>query len=74
MTKNNLKPIICDHCGKEVERWKACGCGKSHACPICDGTGQVLAGFYIIGNSTTGFSTPETCRSCCGVGIVWEKQ
>jgi len=24
--KDKLKPIICDHCGKEVERWKACSC------------------------------------------------
>ena len=47
---------------------------KPHTCPVCGGTGQVLAGFYIIGNSTTGFSTPETCRSCDGGGIVWEKQ
>jgi len=23
-----LTPITCDHCGKEVERWKACECSE----------------------------------------------
>jgi len=22
--ETEIEPIICDHCGKEVERWKAC--------------------------------------------------
>ncbi len=47
-----------------------------HKCPVCNGNGKVASGFY---NQTSGHwstvdSTPETCRSCNGKGIVWEPE
>ncbi|MCK9281538.1 MAG: hypothetical protein M0P71_13010 [Melioribacteraceae bacterium] len=46
---------------------------KPYTCPICGGNGLVPNGFY---NQTSGqwgttSTTPETCRSCNGTGIVW---
>ena len=41
-----------------------------YRCPICEGRGVVLAGFYIPGvanNSTN----PETCKTCQGTGVLW---
>jgi uncharacterized cupin superfamily protein len=45
-------------------------------CPICGGNGLVPHGFY---NQTGGQwsstdTTPETCRSCNGSGIVYVEQ
>lgn len=44
-----------------------------HKCPVCNGNGLVPNGFYMQTNSgwTTSSITPETCRSCDGIGIVW---
>lgn len=46
---------------------------KPHVCPVCNGNGKVPNGFY---NQTSGYvsstsTTPETCQSCHGTGIVW---
>jgi hypothetical protein len=44
-----------------------------YKCPVCGGNGLVPNGFY----SQTGgkwwstSTTPETCKSCSGTGIVW---
>lgn len=44
-----------------------------HRCPVCNGNGLVPNGFYMqtSGNWSTTNITPEMCRSCSGVGIVW---
>jgi hypothetical protein len=46
-----------------------------YCCPICNGKGIVPQGFYSTGydggylsNSTT----PDTCKSCGGTGIIWK--
>lgn len=46
---------------------------QPYKCPVCDGRGFVPNGFY---NTTTQEyvsvnTTPETCRSCGGTGVVW---
>ena len=43
---------------------------KPHTCPVCGGTGQVPAGFYVPEATTV----PDVCRSCNGSGVLWEKQ
>lgn len=41
-------------------------------CPVCEGRGVVPAGFYIPNETFALTSTsPETCQSCNGQGIVW---
>ena len=44
-----------------------------HRCPVCAGTGLVPNGFYMQNRDyyATSSTTPETCRSCNGTGIVW---
>ena len=44
-----------------------------HRCPVCGGNGFVPNGFYIqiMGSWSTNSTTPETCRSCNGTGILW---
>ncbi len=48
-----------------------------HKCPICEGHGMVSAGFYesvaVVKHTTSSHST-ETCRSCWGTGLLWEKE
>jgi len=46
-----------------------------YTCPVCFGRGIVDNGFYnCIGQYGISTSTsPETCRSCGGTGIVWGK-
>ncbi len=40
-------------------------------CPICQGKGQVPAGFYLDDYSGGSTSTaPVTCRACHGSGVV----
>lgn len=44
-----------------------------YVCPVCSGKGLVPNGFY---DTTTSYSlststSPETCKSCRGTGIVW---
>lgn len=36
---------------------------KPYKCPICDGRGEVPAGFYSDRDETK-------CRSCCGNGVI----
>ena len=44
-----------------------------HKCPVCEGKGQVPAGFYYLNTSPSVINTsPETCRSCGGKGIIFE--
>ena len=40
-----------------------------YKCPICNGRGMVLHGFYF--DDTPGETNPIDCRSCKGVGILW---
>ena len=42
-----------------------------YKCPVCNGTGQVPAGFYDTETSIN--PQAEKCRSCEGTGIVWDK-
>lgn len=39
-----------------------------HRCPVCNGTGSVLKGFYEGSNNATGI---EECRACTK-GIIWD--
>ncbi len=44
-----------------------------HKCPVCEGRGQVPAGFYYQNSAPTVVNTcPETCRSCSGKGVIFE--
>jgi hypothetical protein len=47
---------------------------KPFTCPVCFGRGKVAAGFYSGSGSTwqSTVTTPEPCRSCGGLGIVWK--
>lgn len=42
-------------------------------CPVCRGKGSVPNGFYSSTTPTwtTGSTTPEMCRSCNGLGVLW---
>lgn len=43
---------------------------QPYRCPVCEGRGNVPAGFYSrVGASTA--ANPENCRSCMGAGIIW---
>lgn len=47
-----------------------------HQCPVCNGRGTVPNGFY---NSdgmqySSAGTWAETCRSCGGTGVVWERE
>ncbi len=41
-------------------------------CPICEGHGQVVGGFYntIAGCQSVSSSVFETCKNCLGTGVV----
>ena len=41
-----------------------------HKCPVCEGRGEVQAGFYGGFGALTSVS-PETCRTCNGKGVIW---
>lgn len=44
-------------------------------CPVCDGRGIVPNGFYRavgVNEWVSGSTTPETCRSCGGCGVVFQ--
>lgn len=44
-----------------------------HKCPVCEGRGQVPAGFYYINSAPTAINTsPEICKSCHGKGVIFE--
>ena len=45
-----------------------------YTCPICNGNGLVPNGFYtqVSGQWGTTDATPEKCRTCNGIGIVWK--
>jgi len=46
-----------------------------HRCPVCNGSGGVVQGFYSTPGQPKFDSTstsPETCRSCWGSGVVWQ--
>ena len=46
-----------------------------HICPICSGKCKVIKGFYDnVQNESITISTSETeeCRTCKGLGIVWD--
>lgn len=45
-----------------------------HICPVCNGRGFVMAGFYssFTGEFTTSAIEQETCRTCNGSGIIWD--
>jgi len=46
---------------------------KADKCPVCYGKGIVANGFYSTTEQawSSSSTTPETCRSCGGKGIVW---
>jgi len=45
---------------------------RPHTCPVCAGRGLVPQGFYLaVERFSSTHTAPETCRSCCGQGIVW---
>lgn len=45
-------------------------------CPICEGHGIVVGGFYsaLPGCQTVTSQLTETCRNCLGTGVVYVKQ
>ncbi len=44
-------------------------------CPVCDGRGNVSAGFYHAYPVNMLTSTcPETCRTCGGSGVILESE
>ncbi len=44
-----------------------------YKCPVCEGRGQVPAGFYHTYHSGTVVNTcPETCKSCSGKGVIFD--
>ena len=43
-----------------------------HVCPVCQGRGYVPPDFYNPHLSTRTNDNQETCRSCKGVGYIWE--
>lgn len=47
---------------------------KWQKCPICEGRGIVIAGFYTTLPDCYGYSsnTTETCRTCLGSGKILE--
>jgi len=47
---------------------------RPFVCPVCNGNGLVPNGFYnqTSGNWGTTDITPEQCRTCNGIGIVWK--
>ena len=64
----------CMNCGYP---YSECICAKNeipHTCPVCGGNGLVPNGFYnqTSGQWVTTVATPETCRSCKGIGYVWK--
>ena len=40
-------------------------------CPVCEGRGWMEQSFYTRMVDATAASTPVTCKSCQGRGIVW---
>ena len=52
---------------------------KLHKCPVCNGTGLVVKGFYEHPQeliwTVYGDNTPDKCRTCNGKGIIreWEQ-
>ena len=60
----------CDDCRQSTGG----DCGKHniqyyrqpYRCPVCDGRGFILAGFYVLPTINT-----EQCRSCGGEGVIW---
>ena len=44
---------------------------KPYLCPVCQGRGTVPVGFYCSGTLSSNV-TPETCRTCGGLGMVWD--
>ena len=46
---------------------------QPHRCPVCGGNGLVPNGYYdqTSGQWSTTATTPKTCRSCEGTGVVW---
>lgn len=46
-----------------------------YKCPVCEGKGQVPAGFYYTNAAPTVINTsPELCKSCGGKGIVFDAE
>lgn len=46
-----------------------------YKCPVCEGKGQVIAGFYSDSAVTKASNTcTEVCRSCKGKGIVFDSE
>jgi len=43
---------------------------KPHRCPVCEGRGTVMGGFYAGTFYATG-TAREECKACEGDGIVW---
>jgi hypothetical protein len=44
-----------------------------YKCPVCEGRGQVPAGFYHQYTSPSVVNTcPETCKSCSGRGVIFD--
>jgi len=47
---------------------------QPYRCPVCEGKGCVPSGFYgAVGTHewTVSDLTPEQCRSCGGIGVIW---
>lgn len=44
-----------------------------YRCPVCEGRGEVPAGFYYQNTSPSVVNTcPELCRSCGGRGVIFD--
>ena len=48
------------------------GLNHPHVCPVCMGKGTVPPGFYVPDLSNSTSAAPEQCRSCKGVGYIWD--
>ena len=78
-TSANLPPSIgmCEKCGWVIYQNPPHFCPVKidhipYKCPICNGSGAVLGGFYLgTGGTSASDKTMEPCRSCNGTGVIW---
>ena len=45
---------------------------QAHVCPVCQGRGFLPVGFYSPDLSNGANTVPEKCRSCKGIGYIWD--
>ena len=76
---NSTSPVCCGDC-ERIKHWFEVNyqyAGRrevmeAHRCPVCDGTGHVIQGFYYGHEAYSGTAKLfETCRSCWGTGVMW---